>query len=489
MPTEPPIRGTDSAGSDHTAGSGAQLLRDLNRLRAQLAAAPEASRLTPVGLGGVLLGDGVLSDLPSRAAAMLGEFGEIALLIDRQPMRTADGTELKPLVAQMLESCGTVRTVALGGDTAEAVHADADTLAIALEAVRSADLLVTVGSGTLTDIGKYVSAKLGGLPHIVVQTAASVNGFGDDQSVLVVEGVKRTTPTRWVDLLIIDSGVIGGAPSKMNRAGLGDLLASYTAPADWLLARQVGQDDSFSPAVVALARDHVDIVLDRAAGIGHGEAGALEALGAALTLSGIAMGAAGKTAPGSGMEHTSSHLIEMTDHGTSALHGAQVGVLSVLAACLWRIVRTDVSGGALTELRIPDQQEMRARIVEAFAAADPTGAMAAECFSDYRRKLERLHEKAPSPATLAEGWPAFERAVAPLLAEPQALAQALIAAGAPTHLSELGIEPERARWALLNCHLMRDRFTIADLAFLLGRWDEAGVDAVVRMAESFGVGL
>jgi hypothetical protein len=36
---------------------------------------------------------------------------------------------------------------------------------------------------------------------------------------------------------------------------------------------------------------------------------------------------------------------------------------------------------------------------------------------------------------------------------------------------------------------MRDRFTVADLAFLLGLWDDAGVEQVVTLAESFGCGL
>ncbi len=101
---------------------------------------------------------------------------------------------------------------------------------------------------------------------MIVQTAASVNGFADDQSVLLVDGVKRTTPTRWPDRLLIDTDVIARAPAELNRAGLGDLLATYTAPADWMLARLVGQDDSYSPAVVALARDHVDAVLRCARG-------------------------------------------------------------------------------------------------------------------------------------------------------------------------------------------------------------------------------
>lgn len=464
-------------------------LDDLDALRRTLASSPGAERLTPVGLGGVVLGENALTTLPTLAAQLRDDqAGEMAVLMDRRPMAGPGGAELKRSVEQLLSGAGPVRRVELGGADAD-VHADPDTLAAAVAGVHGAALLVTVGSGTLTDVGKYTSHQLGALPHIVVQTAASVNGFADDQSVLVVEGVKRTTPSRWPDRLIIDSGVIAHAPVAMNRAGLGDLLATYTAPADWLLARFVGQDDSFSEAVVALARDHVDSVLENAAGVGCGDHHVLEGLAAALTLSGVSMGAAGRTAPGSGMEHTCSHLIEMTEHGAGALHGAQVGVLSVFAACLWQRVREAVADGALAQLRFPDAGAMEARVAAAFAPADPTGAMAAECWRDYRRKLERHHAAADRVGELVRDWPRFDAEVERLLAAPQRLSRALAAAGAPTRLSELGIEPERSRWALANCHLMRDRFTIADLAFLLGLWDPDGVEAVVQSAQRAGAGL
>src|SRR5207253_3704758 len=200
------------------------------------------------------------------------------------------------------------------------------------------------------------------LPHIAVQTAGSVNGFADDQSVLLVDGVKRTTPTAWPDRLVIDTDVIAQAPADLNRAGLGDLLATYTAPADWLLASLVGQDDSYSPAAVALARAYVDSAVDRALGVGRGDLNAVENLVAALTLSGISMGVAGRTSPGSGMEHTVSHLLEMAEApGESApLHGAKVGALSVLATLLWERVRVAARAGRLVGLRFPSVTEMRA---------------------------------------------------------------------------------------------------------------------------------
>jgi glycerol-1-phosphate dehydrogenase [NAD(P)+] len=469
--------------------NGADLARSSEQIRAVLAAAPEADRLQPLGLGGVLLGTGVSDRIAALAAELRTGAGDIAMLMDRRPMPGPRG-EIKAAVAAALEDAGEgpVHLAYLGDDTAE-VHADAATLAAAVDAVRGAGLLVTVGSGTIADIGKYASAQLNGLPHVVVQTAASVNGFADDQSVLVVDGVKRTTPTRWPDRLVIDTDVVGLAPPVMNQAGLGDLLASYTAPADWLLARFVGQDDSFSPAVVTLARDHVDAAVDAADGIAAGDPAAIELLAAALTLSGISMGVAGRTAPCSGMEHTVSHLLEMTEAQDATLHGAKVGVVSAFGACLWEVVRDAAASGGLAALRFPDEVEMEARVTEAFAAADPSGAMAGECWSDYRRKLACWHAARPQLEMLADRWPWFDADVGRLLAAPERLVSALQRAQAPARLSDLGIDPERGRWALAHCHLMRDRFTIADLAFFMGRWEPADVDALIARVGALGGGL
>ena len=309
-----------------------------------------------------------------------------------------------------------------------------------------------------------------------------MNGFADGESVLLVDGVKRTTTTRWPDRLVVDTDVLADAPLALNQAGLGDLLATYTAPADWLLARFVAQDGSYAQAVVDLAREHVDAAVEAAPGIRAAEPGALEDLAAALTLSGVSMGVAGRTAPGSGMEHTVSHLLEMADPASTALHGAKVGILSVLAALLWERVREAAPAGTL---RLPDAASMEGRVATPSRPSTRAGrwarsAGATTCASS------RAGRAMPD---VAGGWAAFDAEVGPLLAPAERLAGALAAAGAPLRLSELGIDAGIARWALLHCHLMRDRFTVADLAFLLGIWEAGDVEALLDDAARIGVGL
>lgn len=480
---------TEIATTAASPASAVDAIRDLERLRRQLDDALEGDSLQPLGLGGVILGPGVLSSLPGLVGELRVDGAEVVLLADCRPMAGA-ARELKAGIEQQLRSAGIPARRVTIGDAEARVHADARTLDAAVASCADAGLLVSIGSGTVTDVGKAVCSRMGTLPHVVVQTAGSVNGFADDQSVLLVDGVKRTTATRWPDRLVIDTDVLSRAPAHLNRAGLGDLLATYTAPADWLLASVVGQDQSYSPLVVSLARAHVDSVLDAAAGIGAGDPAAIETLAAGLALSGIAMGVAGRTSPGSGMEHTVSHLLEMAEHddGAASLHGAKVGVLSILAALLWgrvrRLVRSEGFGG----LRFPSHQEMEHRIHDAFELLDPSGRMAHECWQDYSRKLERWHASVELPRLLAARWDSFDQDLDSLLAPPERLASALRSAGAPLRLSELGVPADTVRWALANCHLMRDRFTIADLAFLMGLWEADDVDLLLDEAAALDAG-
>jgi glycerol-1-phosphate dehydrogenase [NAD(P)+] len=310
-----------------------------------------------------------------------------------------------------------------------------------------------------------------------------VNGYADDQSVLLIDGVKRTTPTRWPDALVADTQVLAEAPLQLNVAGVGDLLAMFTAPADWRIANLLGMSDLYAEDLVAMVREHGPALLAAAPLLRSADASAIELMAKVLTLSGVGMGLAGTTAPASGAEHTVSHLIEMaaTRRGErSAYHGAQVGAAAVLAALVWRHVRQRVQAGARL-MRCPTEEQMRPRVLQAFSALDPSGAMAEECWRDYKRKLGRWRDR-HGDADLLD--PALLDDAARLLEEPDVLRAALERSGGPARMEELvpPVDAQTARWALANCHLMRDRFTVVDLAFLLGIWQAADVDAVLAAA-------
>lgn len=460
----------------------------LDDLKVELASVPGAR---PVGILALEIGRGVLPRLPDLVAAYLdpSRLATVAVLTDGVAMTYA-GVDLCRAVVGMLSRDAHVRTVvALSHDGR--VHADQATLHDAVTKVAGASVLVTVGSGTMADVGKAVSAQLDGLPHVLVQTALSVNGFADDQSVLLRDGVKRTTATRWPEVLIADTDVLAGAPADLNAAGVGDLMAMFTAPADWRLARMLHMSDEYSEQLVAMVRRNGQELLAVAPLLWQREPQAIELVARVLTLSGISMGAAGTTAPSSGAEHTVSHLIEMAmnSHGSrSALHGAQVGVCSVLAAVIWKRVRQQLTATSV-QPEFPAEAQMESRVSAAFHQLDPGGAMGAECWRLYRHKLARWH--ANRFLILSTNWVAVDRAVSAVLAEPEALVAALSGARAPTSFCDLDppVDTTTVRWALTNCHFLRDRFTIVDLAFFLGVWEQDDIDQVLAETERLGKGL
>jgi glycerol-1-phosphate dehydrogenase [NAD(P)+] len=467
---------------------------DLGALRRRLHTAPDHAVLNLVGLESIFLGDGALEALPDAVAGLVARengSGPVAVVSDLTPKRYLSG-DLLEFVTNSVASRNGVRSVTVG-TPGHSVHADKDTLERATRDCDGASCFVAVGSGTVADIGKVLAASHGRL-YVVVQTANSVNGFADDRSVLLVNGVKRTLPSTWANVLIADTDVLVDAPVAMNASGLADLIAMFTAPADWYLANTLGMDHSYSPTVVALAREQGPGLLEAAGLVPSTDRAALNKVAACLTLSGISMGVAATTAPCSGMEHAVSHLLEMAavqGRNEAALHGSQVGVSSVVAALLWQKVLEEVADGGLTRVTVPDPVESELIVRRVFSQVDPCGNMAEECRRDYERKLARWARASEHVELAAQQWQVHEQALRDLLAGPATIVAALRSAKAPASFSELtpSVDEDAAHWAVASCHLMRDRFSIADLACFFGIWDETSVVALLSDAIALGGGL
>jgi glycerol-1-phosphate dehydrogenase [NAD(P)+] len=172
----------------------------------------------------------------------------------------------------------------------------------------------------------------------VVQTAASVDGYTDNLSVVLRDGVKRTIPSRWPSVVLSDTTTIAQAPDRLTASGYGEVQSTFCAPADWYLACVFGLDDSFHLApgdLVAAVRPD----LERwPPAVARRDPAALEQLIRLLAVRGLAGGIVGTTACLSGTEHLVSHMLDMFHDAHDlpvGLHGAQVGVGSVISAAAW----------------------------------------------------------------------------------------------------------------------------------------------------------
>jgi glycerol-1-phosphate dehydrogenase [NAD(P)+] len=351
--------------------------------------------------------------------------------------------------------------------------------------------VVVVGSGTITDVAKASSPP--GVPLVVVQTAASVNGYSDHVSVLLRKGAKRTVPTRWPDALIVDLETLAAAPRTLNASGFGDAISLWTGPADWYLASALEFAPGYHPAPIELLATDGARLLDEGRGVRDGELQALDLLARVLSLGGIAIGLTQTTATVSGVEHLVSHLLDMAAgqaHRPTALHGAQVGVATIVAAAVWEHVLDELDVQRIDVDRcFPPLEDVEAAVRVAWAGASEP--LIEECRRDCAAKLERWHGCRGALRAFLAAWPTERKRLRSLTRPPERIAAALRAAGAPTRFSELepAIDPAVARWAVRNCHLMRNRLTVVDLLFYAGHWDDAAADRVLDRAAAVGGGL
>jgi glycerol-1-phosphate dehydrogenase [NAD(P)+] len=189
------------------------------------------------------------------------------------------------------------------------------------------------------------------------------------------------------------------------------------------------------------------------------------------------------------MEHTVSHLLEMASlagAGPTNFHGAQVGAATLVAATTWQRVLQAIDDGALGRGgRLPELGSARTRIERAFVKLDPSGATAAECYTDHQRKLTRLAELDPIARVRAD-WERHAEVLGDLLVDTGSLGRAMAAAGIPAGFSNLAdpVEDDLAHWAVAHCHLLRERFTVADLADLLALFEDEDVEADLARARA-----
>ena len=468
-------------------------LTHLDRIQSVLEDNDPRRQFVRLGMDQLMIGEDAVDELIAtidrqfaRVGLASGPERRVHLMADNVAIMRG-GRNLKDLVFSRLAERFAVERVTLS-DGHPSMHADETILDRATVAAKGTDCIVSVGGGTITDVAKIAAMRNSTPLHIVVQTAASVDGFTDNFSVVLQKGVKRTLLTRWPDAVLTDSRTIAEAPHALNAAGFGELLSMYSAPGDWFLAAQFGLDGTFTPTLVEMLSLCGVGIEEWSVGVGRGDIAGCQRLASALAMRGIVTGVGGTTASLSGMEHLISHMLDIHAAQTgeaTGLHGAQVGVASVIAAAAWEIFCERMAETPLDPASLfgtLDVWEGRARA--GFAELDPSGQLGGECWTHYRQKMIKWQRNRVAVERTFSAWPAICQQRNRLVLGSHQMAAYLRQARAPMRYSDLqpGISPQLLRWAVANCQFMRERFSIADLLTFAGWWDEAGVARVLDRA-------
>ncbi len=404
---------------------------------------------------------------------------------DDVPMRRA-GADLKPLVrglvaAEFDEICDVVLS-APGG-----LHTTTGAVAELAGRLRPGDLLVSVGSGTITDITKHaahtVEAEQGvRLHHIAVATANSVGAYTSQMAVVTTDGVKRTVASRLPDLLILDTTILAGTPADIATGGVGDAAVGWSSLADYRLANLCGLG-GFEPLSPAVFLPPLRAFIEAGPALRAGTGRAADLMARSLAAAGFAMSFAGESAPASGLEHVTSHMLDMVagaNGRTIGNHGEQCGLATALVLLVYRHLLDEFDPGAVTPEPV-DLAAARQEVAAVFDPIDPTGRMTRECWSDFSAKAGAWNDHLGQVRAVLRDWRDVAAELDSMLADPRAYLSALAAAGHPLHVEQIppGLTAAETRWAFRNARLMRKRLSVADFMAFLGLWSDELVDTVL----------
>jgi glycerol-1-phosphate dehydrogenase [NAD(P)+] len=409
----------------------------------------------------------------------------LVVVMDETPMRRA-GKDLKELALTILQESGwKVRVVWMRVDESGQVHTDLPHIEIVRANLSQGCAVLAIGSGVVCDITKhgcflYQNETGERVPFAVYQTANSVSAFTSNMSPTFIDGVKRTLDSRYPDALICDLETLRDAPKEMTAGGVGDMVAVFVSFPDWYLAHRLGMDNTYSELAKKLIGPLDVLLLDHVEEIRRGELEGVAFLAKVIALGGLAMSLSRATTPMSGFEHVMSHVLDLIaeiEHLPITIHGAQVGVTTLAGVVMYNRFLAEFDPSKLNlDSCYPTIEAMRARIEANFASIDPSGKAGAECWADYRQKLEKWHAHRADFASALEDWPVLRSQLSAETTSPEALIGILKAVGAPTHMFELvpPIDEKQARFAFLNASLMRKRLTLGDL-LIFTNWDREGL--------------
>ena len=337
---------------------------------------------------------------------------------------------------------------------------------VLVKADREERIFLAVGSGTLTDISRFISFKTK-TSFIGVPTAASVDGFTSIGAPLVVDGLKKTFISQAPIALFADLPTLCRAPGLLTAAGYGDMVGKFLSAADWKLGH-ILWDEKYDAEIDQRMRAAIMQCAHLAPEISQGLESGIRPLMEGLIESGFCMLDFGNSNPASGAEHHLSHFWEMlllNQHRPAIFHGVKVGVASIITSAWYarlRQINQSQVAGLLKEASFGPADEQIKTIRDVF------GPVADEIIEDQKPFLFITEQALTALKQRSVDRWAEVQEIAAQTPEPAKLTDWLRAAGSPVTGQELGFSEEEVLLGINNGHYLRKRFTINKLRLLLG---------------------
>jgi glycerol-1-phosphate dehydrogenase [NAD(P)+] len=392
----------------------------------------------------VLMEEDALPKLPRFIFSLIPKAKNILLLADEITYQVAGDK-----CAQLLKDKYNVTSTILHPKKYPTVHAESSYFPLIRRHASKSDVILTIGTGSITDMGKYIGTELK-IPVISVPTAPSMNAYTSAVSAYIANGIKITAPITPALGVIADTNLIANAPMELIQAGFADSQAKSFANADWQISSVLSGETFCSLPLILFSsvekkyKAHGDKLILR-------DKKTILALMEGLNLGGFSMVIAGKSAPASGGEHLISHFLDMVAHKKEqdvfSYHGLQVGVGVVTSARLFERLR---------EIKSPRIKKI-----------DYDTELKKLFGKDAVKFRDKFKKKLPYLKKIVKQWDN----IVPILSQPPVskdIIKYLKKAECPTTFAEIGVNKTLAKQTILSARFIRDRITVLDLAAELG---------------------
>ncbi len=264
-------------------------------------------------------------------------------------------------VEEILKACGKHHaTLVLKGDVLPNAETLGNVLLYASDLAAKAnpfgaclmpDFILAVGSGTLNDVSRLTSYRLG-LPYGIVATAPSMDGYASAGSPILHDGTKTTIQATTPKFIIGDLDILTQAPWEMMLAGIGDMFGKYVGILDWELARDK-TGEFFCEKIASDVLDATNKCLESAENLQSRSAETVKNVMEGFLVTGLGMAYVGNSRPASGSEHIIAHAWEVfaIERGEKpSLHGLEVCEGTRLVAMIYELLAKETKDGNLKAL-------------------------------------------------------------------------------------------------------------------------------------------
>lgn len=228
-------------------------------------------------------------------------------------------------------------------DDGERVLATMNRVKEILEFLKKKEDLVSIGSGSLTDITRYTSF-ISNRNFSCFPTAPSVDAYTSSVSALIENSCKKTFKAIPPKCVVVDMDILTKAPFDLIRAGLGDMGAKVIARLDWILSSFLN-DEYICEFAWEMMKNPLKDLLKSTENILKRERKAFRNLVNTLLLSGIIMTMIGNSRPASGAEHIISHFLDMYYRMNGKIplfHGLQVAMGTFISIKAYEVILENV---------------------------------------------------------------------------------------------------------------------------------------------------